>query len=339
MEKEPLLDVRDLKVSIATERGTIHAVDGVTFRVHAGETLGIVGESGCGKSVTAESILRLFDEEAVRYGGEVRYEGTNLLALSVREMERIRGNDISMIFQDPMSSLSPVHTIGKQIAESLRLHRGLRGKKAKEAAVELLRKTGIPSPERRFDEHPHEISGGMRQRVMIAMALACNPKLLIADEPTTALDVTIQAQILDLISSLKNENRMGVILITHDLGVVAETCSRVAVMYLGQVVEEADVDDLFFNPQHPYTSGLMSSIPRIDGDRSEKLHVIEGTVPSLHHVPAGCRFASRCAHASERCLKETPPLKGIGENHIVRCWYPGIAAATQERGEEYEHIV
>ncbi|GAB1155113.1 ABC transporter ATP-binding protein [Paenibacillus illinoisensis] len=333
MEKKPLLEVKDLKVSISTEKGTICPVDGVSFHVLAGETLGIVGESGCGKSVTAESILRLFDEDFVTYEGEVLYEGSNLLSLSKRQMEQIRGNDLSMIFQDPMSSLNPVQTIGKQIAESLKLHQGMKGKQARKAAVDLLRMTGIPSPEKRVDEHPHEISGGMRQRVMIAMALACNPKLLIADEPTTALDVTIQAQILELISSLQSETGLGVILITHDLGVVAETCSRVAVMYLGQVVEEAAVDDLFFEPLHPYTSGLMKSIPRLDGEQHSKLHVIEGTVPGLHQIPAGCRFAPRCAFADEQCQRSAPPLRRMDDKHSVRCWYPGIATIQEETHE------
>lgn len=333
MGKQPLLEVKDLKVSISTEKGTIHPVEGVSFHVLAGETLGIVGESGCGKSVTAESILRLFDEDYVDYSGEVLYEGTDLLSLSKRQMERIRGNELSMIFQDPMSSLNPVQTIGKQIAESLKLHQGMNGRQARLAAVDLLRMTGIPSPEKRVDEHPYEISGGMRQRVMIAMALACNPKLLIADEPTTALDVTIQAQILELIESLQAKTGLGVILITHDLGVVAETCTRVAVMYLGQVVEEASVDDLFFNPQHPYTSGLMKSIPRIDGEQHSKLHVIEGTVPALHQVPTGCRFAPRCAYADEQCLRAAPSLKQVDENHSVRCWYPGIATIQEETHE------
>ncbi|MET3942422.1 peptide/nickel transport system ATP-binding protein [Paenibacillus sp. PvP094] len=333
MEKKPLLEVKDLKVSISTEKGTIRPVDGVSFHVLAGETLGIVGESGCGKSVTAESILRLFDEDFVTYEGEVLYEGSNLLSLSKRQMEQIRGNDLSMIFQDPMSSLNPVQTIGKQIAESLKLHQGMKGKQARKAAVDLLRMTGIPSPEKRVDEHPHEISGGMRQRVMIAMALACNPKLLIADEPTTALDVTIQAQILELISSLQSETGLGVILITHDLGVVAETCSRVAVMYLGQVVEEAAVDDLFFEPLHPYTSGLMKSIPRLDGEQHSKLHVIEGTVPGLHQIPAGCRFAPRCAFADEQCQRSAPPLRRMDDKHSVRCWYPGIATIQEETHE------
>ncbi|WP_027091848.1 ABC transporter ATP-binding protein [Cohnella thermotolerans] len=333
MATKPLLEVKDLKVSLATETGTVVAVDGVTFHVHAGETLGIVGESGCGKSVTAESILRLFDQEDVTYSGQVLYEGTDLLQLSDRQMESIRGNEISMIFQDPMSSLNPVQTIGKQIAESLKLHRGLSGKQARRAAVELLRLTGIPSPEQRVDEHPHEISGGMRQRVMIAIALACKPKLMIADEPTTALDVTIQAQILELIGHLQAETGMGVIMITHDLGVVAEICARVAVMYLGQVVEEAGVDDLFYRPQHPYTIGLMRSIPRIDGERNRKLHVIEGTVPSLRHVPAGCRFAPRCKYADERCLHREPPLNRTADGHAVRCWYPGIAPVEEEAHE------
>ncbi|MFF2481676.1 ABC transporter ATP-binding protein [Paenibacillus sp. NPDC058071] len=329
MPQNKLLEVKQLEVSLYTEKGTLRAVDGVSFYVHAGETLGIVGESGCGKSVTAESILQLHHKDDVSYKGEVLFHNENLLDYSNKQMEQIRGNAISMIFQDPMSSLNPVQTIGKQIGESLRLHRGLKRREAKQAAIELLRLTGIPSPEKRIHEHPHELSGGMRQRVMIAMALACKPQLIIADEPTTALDVTIQAQILSLIDQLKRENQMGVILITHDLGVVAETCNRVAVMYMGQIVEEASVDELFYGPLHPYTVGLMKAIPRIDGSRDEKLHVIEGTVPSLHRIPVGCRFADRCAFATEQCQLELPDLRQTKDGHLVRCWYPGIATEQE----------
>ncbi|MEK8127743.1 ABC transporter ATP-binding protein [Paenibacillus filicis] len=321
MAGERLLEVQGLSVSFPTEKGMVTAVDGVSFGVDEGETLGIVGESGCGKSVTAEAILRLFDERATRYGGKVLFQGKDLMGLSTGQMEAIRGNEISMVFQDPMSSLNPVHTIGSQIAESVRLHTGCSRKEAGRRAVELLRLTGIPSPEQRVHEHPHELSGGMRQRVMIAMALACQPKLLIADEPTTALDVTIQAQILDLIHSLKSSTGMGVVLITHDLGVVAEVCTRVVVMYLGQVIEEADVHTLFERPLHPYTIGLMRSMPTIDGDRTGKLHVIEGTVPSLHDIPAGCRFAPRCSYADERCQSEMPELERAEQGGHIRCWH------------------
>ncbi len=331
MAEKLLLDVQNLKVSFPTEKGIVSAVEGVSFTVSSGETLGIVGESGCGKSVTAESILRLFDEKSVEYGGEVRYSGRNLLELSERKMETLRGNEISMIFQDPMSSLNPVHSIGRQIAENVRLHRGASKREARKIAIDMLRQVGIPSPETRVDDYPHELSGGMRQRVMIAMALACGPKLLIADEPTTALDVTIQAQILGLIDKLKTESDMGVILITHDLAVVAEVCDRVAVMYLGQVIEETDTDTLFFGARHPYTLGLMRSVPKIEGEREDKLHVIEGTVPSLHHIPAGCRFAPRCPYADDKCRAEMPQLESTGAGHRVRCWH--IDRVAEKEGE------
>lgn len=320
--KPHLLEVKQLKTHFHTERGTVTAVDGVTFHVDQGDILGVVGESGCGKSVTSQSILRLFDEKhTANYEGEIRFNGKNLLELSMHEMQSIRGNEISMIFQDPMSSLNPVFTIGFQIAESIMLHQGLSKKAAYEKAVEMLKRTGIHSPEKRVHEYPHELSGGMRQRVMIAMALACKPSLLIADEPTTALDVTIQAQIMDLIVELNQELNMGVILITHDLGVVAEVCKKVVVMYLGQIVEEADVEALFATPLHPYTQGLIRSIPHMDGDRSQKLNVIQGTVPSLFQVPKGCRFAPRCPHADALCRKEMPELLPCGDKQKVRCFH------------------
>src|SRR5690625_1864177 len=286
MSNEPLLKINELKTHFYTEKGRVTAVDGVSFHIEEGEILGLVGESGCGKSVTSQSILRLFDEKRLaEYDGEINFQGKNLLDLPNSEMDKIRGNDIAMIFQDPLSSLNPVFTIGSQIAESILLHQKVSKKEAYEKALEMLKLTGIPAPEKRMNEYPHELSGGMRQRVMIAIALSCEPKLLIADEPTTALDVTIQAQILELIERLNKELNMGVIFITHDLGVVAELCTRVAVMYLGQIVEEASVEDVFERPMHPYTKGLMKSVPQIDGDRSEKLHVIEGTVPALDNVP------------------------------------------------------
>lgn len=321
MTDEQLLEVNDLKTSFSSEKGTITAVDGVTFNVSHGETLGIVGESGCGKSVTAESILRLLDEKTTDYGGTIRYKGENLLTLPEAKMLKIRGNDISMIFQDAMTSLNPVFTIGHQIAESIIIHQNLDKKTAMEKAVEMLRITGIPSPEKRIHEYPHEISGGMRQRVMIAIALACKPQLLIADEPTTALDVTIQAQILEVIKGLKEESNMGVIMITHDLGVVSEVCDRVVVMYLGQVIEEADVDTLFEKPRHPYTKGLMKSIPKLTGDRDKKLHTIEGVVPALDDVPKGCRFAPRCPFADSKCINEAPVLETVSTEQKIRCWH------------------
>ena len=333
MTQPELLAVNDLKTIFYTENGPVTAVDGISFTVAAGETLGVVGESGCGKSVTAESIMRLLNEKTSRYEGAVNFKGQNLLALSDSKMNKIRGNEISMIFQDAMTSLNPVYTIGNQISEALMIHQGLNAKQAMAKSVDMLKLTGIPSPEKRVHEYPHEISGGMRQRVMISMALSCKPSLLIADEPTTALDVTIQAQILDLINDLKEESNMSVIMITHDLGVVAEVCTRVVVMYLGQIIEEADVDTLFEKPLHPYTKGLIKSIPKIDGDRTKKLHMIEGTVPSLENVPIGCRFAPRCEYADEQCLTEPPVLEVARDGHKVRCWhYDKI-----EKGEKTPH--
>ncbi|MBO1002365.1 ABC transporter ATP-binding protein [Pseudogracilibacillus auburnensis] len=337
MPKQPLLEINELKTHFHTERGRVTAVDGVTFHVNEGEILGVVGESGCGKSVTSQSILRLFDEKRLaQYDGEIKLKGTNLLELSDEKMQSIRGNDIAMIFQDPLSSLNPVFTIGHQIAESILLHQNVSKKEAYEKAVEMLRLTGIPAPEKRVKEYPHELSGGMRQRVMIAIALSCEPQLLIADEPTTALDVTIQAQILDLIVEINKKLNMGVIFITHDLGVVAEICTRVVVMYLGQIVEEANVVDVFENPLHPYTRGLMKSVPQIDGDRSEKLHVIEGTVPALDNIPKGCRFATRCPFADELCVEKVPELREFKNGQKARCWHAEkIAEEDQEREDQY----
>ncbi|MFD2330529.1 ABC transporter ATP-binding protein [Cohnella sp. GCM10020058] len=339
MSAEPLLRIRGLRTYFHTERGRLAAVDGVSLDVGKGEIVGIVGESGCGKSATAQSVLRLFDEKRLAsYEGEIDYDGTDLLRLSPKQMRDIRGNEISMIFQDPLSSLNPVHTVGQQIVETLRLHRKIGKKEAAARAIELLRMTGIPAPERRAREYPHQLSGGMRQRVMIAIALACEPKLLIADEPTTALDVTIQAQILELIAGLNRRLGMSVMLITHDLGVVAEACTRVVVMYLGQVVESADVRTLFAKPLHPYTIGLMRSVPRLDGDRTQELPAVPGSVPTLGQVPPGCRFASRCAFADDRCRSEMPELETLpGTDTQVRCWYARqiaegrLADANRER--------
>ncbi len=316
---EPLLKLNNLKILFSTEKGTVTAVDNVSFQINAGEMVGLVGESGCGKSVTSESILQLLNEKVTKYEGEILYKGKNLLGYSHEQMREIRGNEISMIFQDPMSSLNPVYTIGNQIAEAIMIHQKVGKKEAYERAIEMLRLTGIPSPEKRVHEYPHELSGGMRQRVVIALALSCKPQLLIADEPTTALDVTIQAQILELVQELKEELDMGVILITHDLGVVAEVCTRVIVMYLGQVIEEADVKTLFKKPLHPYTKGLLKSIPHLDGDRTQKLNVIKGVVPSLQNVPTGCRFAPRCDFSTEQCLNP-PELIELDNGHKVRCW-------------------
>lgn len=318
---DTILSVSNLSTSFRTDRGWLKAIDGVSFTVHRGEILGLVGESGCGKSVTSQSIMRLYEEKRmVRYEGTVMLSGTDLLSLPFSRMQHIRGRDISMIFQDALSALNPVLTVGDQIMESLRIHQKMRGDAARAEALNMLRLVGIPAPETRLRQYPHELSGGMRQRVMIAIALACHPQLLIADEPTTALDVTIQAQIMDLIVSLNRQLAMGVILITHDLAVVAQTCQRVAVMYLGQIVEEGGVPDIFDLPLHPYTMGLLSSIPRMDGDRRERLHVIDGTVPLLHQMPSGCRFAPRCPYATDHCRKEMPQLHSVSGGQSVRCW-------------------
>ena len=318
-----LLDVRGLKTYFYADKEVSPAVDGVDFNVKRGETIGIVGESGCGKSVTALSVMQLIAEPPGRYeAGEIFFDGRDLFGLSKDEMRKIRGNKISMIFQEPMTSLNPVFTIGNQISEAVKLHQGLGGREALQRSVEMLRLVGIPSPEKRVFEYPHQLSGGMRQRAMIAMALACTPSLLIADEPTTALDVTIQAQILDLIVSLKSEFQMSVILITHDLGVVAESAARVIVMYAGKVVEEADVHDLFGNPLHPYTRGLLRSIPRIDlsAQKVIKLHEIKGVVPIPSRLPQGCAFNPRCRRVMDICREKQPELKRFDNGHQVRCW-------------------
>jgi len=319
-----ILEIRNLKTYFFTPEGVARAVDGVSFTLHQGETLGLVGESGCGKTVTALSILRLIPSPPGRIvGGQVLLEERDLIPMAEAELRRIRGNQISMIFQEPMTSLNPVFTIGNQIAEVLTLHQGLTHRDATARAVELLDRVGIPSAERRAREYPHQLSGGMRQRAMIAMALACNPRVLIADEPTTALDVTIQAQILDLMGRLKEEFQTAILLITHDLGIVAETADRVVVMYAGKVVEEASVQEIFEHPQHPYTQGLLKSIPRIDhhlGSRRERLREIPGTVPNLLRLPGGCPFHPRCAVAIERCSREEPALEPKGEDHRASCW-------------------
>ncbi len=319
--KSVLLDVDGLKTHFFTRDGVVRAVDGVSFRVHAGETLAVVGESGCGKSVTSLSILRLVASPPGRIvSGRLLFEGRDLLALDEADMRDIRGNEIAMIFQEPMTSLNPVLTVGRQIGEALTLHRGLSRAAARRRAVELLGQVGIPEPERRVDQYPHQLSGGMRQRVMIAMALACHPRLLIADEPTTALDVTIQAQILDLMRRLKQDSGAAILLITHDLGVVAEMAQRVVVMYAGRKVEEAPVEELFARPLHPYTRGLMKSIPRLDDTETRRLAEIPGMVPSLREPIEGCYFAARCPHAADRCRREYPPLEERAAGHAVACW-------------------
>jgi peptide/nickel transport system ATP-binding protein len=317
-----LLEIKGLKTHFKTDDGWLHAVDGVDMTVDAGETLGVVGESGCGKSVTAKTVMKLIDMPPGRIvAGQVLWQGRDLVPLSAEAMRRIRAKEIAIIFQEPMTSLNPVYTVGEQVAESVRLHEGLSRKDAMDRAVEMLRLVRIPTAEQRVRDYPHQFSGGMRQRVMIAIALACNPKLLIADEPTTALDVTIQAQILDLIGELKERLGMAVMLITHAMGVVAETAQRVAVMYAGKVVEEAPVGELFAHPRHPYTQGLIRSIPRIDLAATHKmrLEAIAGTVPKLVAPPEGCRFAPRCKYAMAACTRATPPLRTVAPGHKVAC--------------------
>ena len=319
-----LLEVENLQTHFRAPDGINRAVDGVNFHVNAGETVAIVGESGCGKSVTAMSILRLIPEPPGKIAGSIRFNGKDLLKLSDREMRAIRGNEISMIFQEPMTSLNPVLTVGRQIGETLRLHQGMSAAQAEARAVEMLKLVGIPEPERRVREYPHQLSGGMRQRVMIAIALACNPKLLIADEPTTALDVTIQAQILDLMRDLKRTVGAAIVIITHDLGVVAEVAERVIVMYAGRKVEEASVEKLFRNPRHPYTQGLLGSMPKLGSSLSgeeTRLQEIPGLVPSLKRKLDGCVFASRCAHATDLCRTVAPALEDKAEGHIAACHY------------------
>jgi oligopeptide/dipeptide ABC transporter ATP-binding protein len=324
---ETVLEIENLRTHFFTSAGVVRAVDGVSYGVRSGETLGVVGESGCGKSVTALSILRLVADPPGRIlGGTIRFAGTNLLELSEPEIESIRGNDISMIFQEPMTSLNPLLTVGRQISEAIALHRGLSRRDARDQAVEMLRRVHIPEPERRAHAYPHQLSGGMRQRVMIAMAVSCDPKVLIADEPTTALDVTIQAQILDLIRELQDRLSTAVILITHDMGVVAENADRVVVMYAGRKVEEASAKELFERPGHPYTRGLLGSIPNLEvaahtNARRARLNEIKGMVPSLANLPEGCTFAPRCGFATAECRAAYPPLVQHRAGHWVACWH------------------
>jgi peptide/nickel transport system ATP-binding protein len=323
-----LLEVDGLRTSFSVEAGKFFAVDGVSFALGAGRTLGLVGESGCGKSVTALSIMGLVPSPAGRIaGGEIRFDGVDLRRLSAAQMRELRGDRISMIFQEPMTSLNPAFTIGEQIVEGIMRHRSLSREAAKARTIEMLRHVQIPSAERRFDDYPHRLSGGMRQRAMIAMALACEPKLLIADEPTTALDVTIQAQILDLMRALREETGAAIILITHDLGVVAELADEVAVMYAGRIVEHAGVGALFARPQHPYTIGLLGSIPRLDLEQ-ERLPAIEGLVPNPLEPIAGCRFHPRCPFAIEQCRREDPPALPMGDGHFAACWRAPLDAGV-----------
>ena len=321
MVKEKLLEVKNLKTYFYTYEGASKAVDGIDFEIFPGETLGIVGESGCGKSVTALSILRLIPTPPGKIvEGEILFKGKDLLKLSDKGIRSIRGKDISMIFQEPMTSLNPVYTIGNQISEAIMTHKKVGKEEAKKRSIEMLKKVGISLPEQRYNEYPFQFSGGMRQRAMIAMALSCSPQLLIADEPTTALDVTIQAQILDVINSLKDQFNMSIMIITHDLGVIAEVSDRVVVMYAGKVVEYTDVETLFANPMHPYTWGLMNSIPKI-GHRIKRLATIPGVVPSSLRFPEGCKFNNRCLLADEKCFSLEPDLVETTEGHKVRCWH------------------
>jgi peptide/nickel transport system ATP-binding protein len=325
----PLLDIRGLKTHFKTDDGWLHAVDGVDIAIEAGQTVCVVGESGCGKSVTAKTVMKLIDMPPGKIvAGQVLWQGRDLVPLGPEEMQKIRAKEIAIVFQEPMTSLNPVYTVGAQIAESIRLHEGLSKREAMNRAVEMLKLVNIPTPERRVNDYPHQFSGGMRQRVMIAIALACSPKLLIADEPTTALDVTIQAQILDLMVELKDRLGMAIMLITHAMGVVAETAQRVVVMYAGKVVEEASVEDLFAHPRHPYTQGLIRSIPRIDTAATHKvrLEAIGGTVPKLIDPAEGCRFADRCRHAMPACRTATPPLLEVKPGHKVACILEAAAA-------------
>jgi len=331
-----LLEVKNLQTHFKTRAGLVRAVDGVSFYLDRGELLGLVGESGCGKSMTALSIMRLVASPGRTVGGEIIFDGRDLLKLSNAEMRAVRGNDIAMIFQDPMTSLNPVFTVGEQIAEALRLHRKLSRPQAREAAIAAMREVAIPDPGTRVNDYPHQLSGGMRQRVMIAMALACDPKLLIADEPTTALDVTIQAQILDLLDNLRKTRELAVLLITHDLGVVAEVADRVAVMYTGKIVEESPVDELFAKPKHPYTEGLLHSVPKLTKEgvaRAERLQTIEGVVPSPTNLPPGCHFEPRCPYRMPRCKEGEIPLYPAGEGVVVRCvLYDPATAEYQAHG-------
>ncbi|PKN77123.1 MAG: peptide ABC transporter ATP-binding protein [Deltaproteobacteria bacterium HGW-Deltaproteobacteria-10] len=325
---QPLLEIKELITVFDTNRGRIKAVDGVSLSLQQGETLGIVGESGCGKTMLAMSIMRLIPANGSIINGSVSFQGQDLLKLSAEEIRAKRGNEIAMIFQEPMTSLNPVIRIGEQIAEAIRLHQNLSAKDSLALSIEQLREVGISEPERRAQDYPHQLSGGMRQRVMVAMAMSCHPRLLLADEPTTALDVTIQAQILDLISDLKEKNNMAVILITHDLGIVAQTADNVAVMYAGKIVENSPVDEIFTNPLHPYTKGLIASLPSGCGsDRQRHLKTIPGSVPSLYNLAAGCSFQERCSLATSQCKEHEPKLVEIKSGHHAACW---IAQQTQK---------
>ena len=320
MEKNHLIDIQDLRVSFFTPGGEVQAVRGVSWFLDEGEALGIVGESGSGKSVSVYAIMRLLQHPGRVTGGSIHFNGTDILSLSEDDMRKIRGNEIAMIFQDPMTSLNPVYTIGNQICEPLKLHRNMKGKRARERAVELLDMVGIPKPERRLKQYPFEFSGGMRQRAMISMALACEPKLLIADEPTTALDVTIQAQILEILKDLKSRRNMSIIMITHDLGIVSDICDKIIIMYGGEIMEYGPIETLYASPCHPYTKGLINSLPKIDEEVGTQLTPIEGSPVDLMHPPAGCPFAARCDQCMKVCLTEKPPYFEMEPDHYSACW-------------------
>lgn len=330
--EKPMLEIKDLRVKFPFHKNWLPAVDGVSLSIQPGEITGVVGESGSGKSVMSQSVLRLRDHDtAVRYEGEILFEDEDLLKKPLDEMRKIRGNRISIIFQDPLNSLSPVHTVGKQLSENLLLHRKMTKQEANARAIEMLQLTGIPNPENCMKKYPFELSGGMQQRVMIAMALSCEPKLLIADEPTTALDVTIQEQILHLIKELNDKLQMSVLFITHDMGAVSQLCHSVKVMYLGQVIEDASTEELFARPLHPYTQGLLACIPHLGVEKGKKLPTIPGAVPPLSKIPEGCHFCTRCQYADEKCRKEQPPLTDAGNHHFIKCWK--YAELQKQEGE------
>lgn len=320
MENKNLLEIKDLEISFFTPVGEVKAVGGISYDLKYGEVMGIVGESGSGKSVEAYSIIGLLQEPGKVIGGSITFDGEDILAYTKEQMQNFRGNKVSMIFQNPMTSLNPVYTVGNQLMEALTCHTDISKGEAQQQAIEMLRQVGINNPEKRMNQYPHELSGGMRQRVMIAMALICRPKLLIADEPTTALDVTIQAQILELMKEIQKQTHMAIIFITHNLGVVAEICDKVSVMYAGRIIEQGTVEQIFYNPKHPYTLGLLRSIPRVDAVEYERLVPIEGTPVDMLNLPAGCHFGPRCDHCMKICLKKEPPRVQIDEEHYAKCW-------------------
>ncbi len=334
MEDKKLLEIKDLKVSFFTPAGEVKAVGGITYDLKYGEVMGIVGESGSGKSVEAYSIMGLLQSPGKVVGGSITFDGEDVLKKNDKEMQEFRGNSVSMIFQNPMTCLNPVYTIGNQLIEAVRVHKKISKKEARAKAIEMLKLVGINNPEKRMEQYPHEFSGGMRQRVMIAMGLICNPKMLIADEPTTALDVTIQAQIIELMKEIQEKTQMAIIFITHNLGVVAEICDRVSVMYAGKIVEQGKVEDIFYNPRHPYTVGLLNSMPRVDAEEYERLIPIEGTPVDMLNPPEGCHFGPRCEHCMKICLRAEPPLIDLGDGHTATCWL--LSEAMKERGKSNE---